>query len=213
MKTEELIGMLAARAEPVAPHALEQRFALASLMGLLAAAALMAVLFGVRSDLALAVQLPMFWLKLGFAAALAAAAVLALLRLSRPGMRTGRALALVALPPLVLWSLAGVVLSGATPQERVGMVMGETWRSCAADIALLSLPVFGAIVWGLRRAAPTRLRLTGACAGLLAGALATLAYSLHCGEMRVPFLAVWYVLGIAVPGAVGALLGPRLLRW
>ncbi|MGP1630669.1 MAG: NrsF family protein [Giesbergeria sp.] len=213
MKTDELIGLLAAGAQPVAPYALERRFALASFLGLLAAAVFMVVLYGVRPDLGLAMLLPMFWLKFGFAAALAAAAVLALLRLARPGMSAGYALALVALPPLLLWSLALVVLAGAAPQERVAMVMGDTWRSCAADIALLSLPVFAAVLWGLRRAAPTRLRLTGACAGLLAGSLATLAYSLHCAEMRLPFLAVWYVLGIALPAALGALIGPRALRW
>jgi hypothetical protein len=32
-------------------------------------------------------------------------------------------------------------------------------------------------------------------------------------ELQAPFLAVWYVLGMAVPVAVGALLGPRVLRW
>ena len=42
---------------------------------------------------------------------------------------------------------------------------------------------------------------------------ATLAYSLHCPEMSVAFWAVWYVLGMLIPTAVGALLGPRLLRW
>jgi hypothetical protein len=32
-------------------------------------------------------------------------------------------------------------------------------------------------------------------------------------ELTAPFLAVWYVSGIAVPVLVGAVLGPRLLRW
>jgi hypothetical protein len=27
------------------------------------------------------------------------------------------------------------------------------------------------------------------------------------------FVATWYTLGIAATGALGALLGPRLLRW
>lgn len=38
-------------------------------------------------------------------------------------------------------------------------------------------------------------------------------HSLHCPEMGVAFWAVWYVLGMAVPAIIGALLGPRLLRW
>jgi hypothetical protein len=31
--------------------------------------------------------------------------------------------------------------------------------------------------------------------------------------MAAPFLATWYVLGILIPAILGALLGPRLLRW
>jgi len=213
MKTHELIGLLAADARPVALHALERRFAFASLLGVLGAMALMLLLYGVRPDLRQATDQPMFWLKFGFAAALAAAAGLALLRLARPGMPVGHALVLVALPPLTLWMLALVALESAAPADRVAMVMGSTSRGCAFSIAFLSLPAFAALLWGLRQAAPTRLRLAGACAGLLAGALGTLVYSLHCPEMRSPFLAVWYVLGIALPTAVGAAIGPRVLRW
>lgn len=213
MKTDELIGILAMGARPVSPWALERRFAVAGFLGLLGAVLVMLLGYGVRPDLGQAVHFPMFWLKYGFAAALAASAALALLRLSRPGMPVGDALALVVLPPLTLWVLALVALEPAAPAERLAMVMGTTWRSCAFNIGLLSLPAFGALLWGLRQAAPTHLRLAGACAGLLAGALATLAYSLHCPEMRAPFLAVWYVLGIALPTGAGAVLGPRVLRW
>jgi len=38
-------------------------------------------------------------------------------------------------------------------------------------------------------------------------------YSLHCPEMEAPFIGFWYLLGMLIPTAVGALLGPRLLRW
>lgn len=213
MKTEELIGLLAAGARPVAPYVVERRFAGAALTGLAGAALLMLLLYGVRPDLNQAMQLPMWWLKFGFAAALAAAAALALLRLARPGMPTGHALIWVLLPPLLLWVLAAAALQGAAPTERVTMVLGSTWRSCPFNIALLSLPGFAALMWGLRQAAPTHLRLAGAAAGLLAGALATLAYALHCPEMQAPFLAVWYVLGLALPTALGVAIGPRLLRW
>lgn len=213
MKTDELIGLLAAGAHPVAPHRLEQRFAGAALLGLLCAGLLMLLDYGVRPDLAQAMQLPMWWLKVGFAGALAGAAALALLRLARPGMRLGHALLWVLLPPLVLWVLALAALQGAAPAERAAMVLGSTWRSCPFNIAWLSLPGLAALLWAMRQAAPTRLRLAGAGAGLLAGALATLAYTLHCPEMQAPFLAVWYVLGMALPTALGAVLGPRVLRW
>ena len=75
------------------------------------------------------------------------------------------------------------------------------------------MPVFAAMVWWLRGLAPTRLRLAGAAAGFAAGTTAALVYTLHCPEIEPPFLAVWYVLGMAIPAALGASLGPRLLRW
>jgi hypothetical protein len=31
--------------------------------------------------------------------------------------------------------------------------------------------------------------------------------------MAAPFLAVWYLAGMAIPTALGALLAPHLLRW
>ena len=65
----------------------------------------------------------------------------------------------------------------------------------------------------MRGLAPTRPVRAGAAAGLLAGALAATAYTLHCPESQAPFLAVWYLLGILAPAAAGALVGPRLLRW
>jgi hypothetical protein len=61
--------------------------------------------------------------------------------------------------------------------------------------------------------APTRLRLAGAAAGLAAGATGAAVYSLHCPELAAPFLGTWYVIGVLIPTAAGALIGPRVLRW
>jgi hypothetical protein len=96
---------------------------------------------------------------------------------------------------------------------RAADLLGETAAICPWLIALLSLPCLLALAVVMRRAAPTRLRWAGFCAGLLAGAISMLVYSLHCPETGVAFVATWYTLGMCVPAAVGALLGPRLLRW
>ncbi len=213
MKTDELIGLLAQDAEPVALHAIEQRFAMATLAGLAGGLVLMLALFGVRPGLVQDMGLPMFWGKLLFAALLAAGGLAVLRRLARPGMGLGYSLLLLALPPLVLWGLAAVALGQAVPAERLALVLGSTWRTCPFNIAALSLPAFVACLWALRGAAPTRLAWAGAGAGLLAGALGALAYALHCPEMATPFLAVWYLAGMALPTLAGAWLGPRVLRW
>ncbi|MFY3383744.1 NrsF family protein [Paracidovorax sp. MALMAid1276] len=213
MNTDELIHLLAADQRPVQTVSIEQRFAMAGALGVAGAAALMLALFGLRTDLAATLAVPMFWGKLVFAAALAAAGLALLHRMARPGMPLGRSALWLAVPPLVLWALAVMALAQAPAADRVPLILGSTWRGCPFNIAALSVPAFAAGFWALRGAAPTRLAWAGAGAGLLAGALGALVYALHCPEMAAPFLAVWYVAGIAIPTAVGALLGPRLLRW
>ncbi|RQO82477.1 NrsF family protein [Acidovorax sp. FJL06] len=213
MKTDELIHLLATDDRSVQSTAIEQRFAIASAVGIAGAGVLMLALFGLRPGLLATLALPMFWGKLLFAAALAAAGLALLRRMARPGMRVGAAAWLLAVPPLALWALALVVLAQVPAAERLPLILGSTWRTCPFNIAALSVPAFAAGFWALKGAAPTRLAWAGAGAGLLAGALGALVYALHCPEMAAPFLAVWYLAGMAIPTALGALLGPRLLRW
>lgn len=213
MRTDELIAMLARGAGAVEPDALRRRYATALGWGAFGATLLMAIMLGVRPDLGEAARLPMFWVKLAFPAALLAGALLAALRLSRPGVRLGRAPAAIAAPVLAMWLLAAVVLFGAASGERDQLVFGDTWAYCPFYVAILSMPVFGALLWAMKGYAPTRPALAGAAAGLLSGAGGALVYALHCPEMAAPFLGIWYLLGILIPTALGAMLGPRLLRW
>lgn len=213
MKTDELIHLLATDDRPVQPAAIERRFAVASAVGIAGAGGLMLALFGLRPDLLATMALPMFWGKLVFAAALAAAGLALLRRMARPGMPLGHAVLWLAVPPLVLWAMALGALWQVPAAERVPLILGSTWRTCPFNIAAPSVPAFVAGFWALKGAAPTRLAWAGAGAGLLAGALGALVYALHCPEMATPFLAVWYVVGMAIPTALGAILGPRLLRW
>lgn len=213
MKTDELVTLLAAGAGPVAPGAAARRYAAALGWGAFGAALLMAILLGVRPDLAEATRLPMFWVKLGFPAWLAAGALYAAARLSRPGVQLGRVPAALAAAVLAMWLLAVFVLLNAAAGEREALIFGSTWNSCPLLVALLSLPVFAAALWAMKGLAPTRLVLAGAAAGLLAGAAGALIYALHCPEMEAPFLAIWYLLGMLIPAVAGALIGPLLLRW
>lgn len=213
MKTDDLIAMLATGVAPVDPHLVAKRFATALLLGGAASFTLMLMGYGIRPDLAQAALAPMLWVKLGFAFVIAVSALVLTERLARPGVRPGPAWIGLALPWLAISAMGLVVVLGAPPQERLGLVLGRTWLSCALSISFLSLPVFTGLLWALRGLAPTRPTLAGACAGLLAAAVGTLVYALHCPEVEAPFLAVWYVLGLLIPTAAGALIGPKLLRW
>lgn len=213
MKTDNLIAMLATGAGPVDTGAARRRFALALSWGGACTLLLMAVLMGVREDLARMALEPMFWAKLAYCAALAGAALALAVRMARPGSRAAGAASMLAVPLLVMWLLAAIALGGAAGSERNALVFGTTWRACAFSIAFLSLPLFAGLLWAMKGLAPTRLALAGAAAGVLSGAAAALVYSLHCPELGAPFLGLWYPLGMLIPAAAGAMIGPRLLRW
>ena len=213
MRTDDLVTMLATGAGAVRPNQPERRFAAALGCGLVSAALLMALLLGLRPDLGEAISLPMFWVKFGFVAWVAAAGLLAALRLTRPGLRLAWVPGALAAPVLAIWLLAAVVVARADASLRAELFLGETWNSCPLLVAALSAPVLVAVVWAMRGLAPTRLRLAGASAGLLSGAVGALVYCLHCPELEAPFVGTWYLLGMLIPTAVGAVLGPRLLRW
>lgn len=212
MKTDDLINMLASGdARP--PAAPTQRILALVAFSVLGSFALMALFLGVRSNLAQVLAMPAFWLKFLFVIALACIAWRVTARLSSPGLRAGAMAALLALPLLLIWSMAAMMLMHATPGARSELFWGSTWRVCPFLIAGLSVPIFAAVLHALRELAPTRLRIAGAAAGLTAGAAAAAVYCLHCPEMAAPFVGFWYVLGMLIPTVVGALIGPRVLRW
>ena len=86
-------------------------------------------------------------------------------------------------------------------------------RMVLSQASLIGAPVLVAALAALRSLAPTHLASAGAAAGALAGGAGAAVYALHCPEVGAPFLAVWYVAGIALSTLLGTLLGPRWLRW
>lgn len=213
MKTEALIAMLArgpVRADPREPG---RRLAFASAAGLVVTTLAMLVVLGPRPDLGAAAMHSMFWLKLALPLALAGAAFVATSRLARPGDRAQVPARFAASLLIAFWVMAVVVVIAAPADQRAAVVVGTSALPCVVAIAALSLPLAVAGFIALRSLAPTRPRGAGFAAGALAGALAGAVYAVHCTETTLPFLALWYVLGMALPALAGAWLGPLLLRW
>lgn len=213
MHTQELIDALVTDLRPVDRHAVARRLAGSTAIGVGMALTMLLAFGGMRDDLPAVLDNPVFWLKALFPASVATAALLLAARLGRPGARTRQAWVLVALPMVAVWVAAGWVLQSAPAELRMPLLLGHTWRVCCFNILALSVPTFSATFWAVRGLAPTRLVLAGTGAGVLAGAQAVLVYTLYCTEMAAPFWATWYVLGMLLSTAAGALLGPRLLRW
>jgi hypothetical protein len=213
VKTDELIAMLARGGAAADTHAVRRRYVVALGWGGFAAAVLMALALGVRPDVVEAARLPMFWLKIAFPAAVMVAAMIATLRLSRPGAPLERVPLMLAAPVLAVWLVAAYTLWSVSAPERSTLIFGHSWAACLANVSFLSAPALIAMLWAARAAAPTRPALAGGAAGLVGGALGAAVYALHCDEMAAPFLATWYLLGMFIPALAGAAAGGRLLRW
>jgi hypothetical protein len=134
-------------------------------------------------------------------------------RLARPEGAPGALPFLLGVPFLVLGAIALVELAGVPADEWRDLWLGRTALVCLRTIAALAIPIFIAALWALRRLAPTRQRMAGFSAGCLAGAAAAALYAIHCRETAAAFVLSWYTAGILLPGLVGMLIGPRLLRW
>ena len=211
MKTDHLIHMLSTNVEPVKTIEIRKMLTLALVIGGAAAFCLMLGTVGLRSGLTL--SLSSLALKLLFTLSLITLGTLLLARLARPGQRSAR-LATLTLVPFVIIAAAGVIALGFhSPMAWGKMLFGMNWLTCLLCIPLFAVIPFVALIWSLRKGAPTDLRLTGAIAGLVAGALGATAYAFHCPDDSIPFIAVWYGAMVALCSLIGALLAPRFLRW
>jgi hypothetical protein len=213
MKTEDLVSLLANGGEAVDLKLPSRRWLLALAGGALIAFLLTAGLLKLNPTLWHETSKPMFWVRESYCAVLGVLGFGTVVRLARPGLRLGLVPMGIPVVVIAMWVLAGVALVAASPQDRARLILGHTAGVCPFLIAFVAAPLLIALLWVMRSLAPTRLRWAGAASGFAAGSIGALVYTLHCPELAAPFLGIWYLLGMLIPTAVGAWLGPRLLRW
>ncbi len=212
METDQLIRTLAAdnahRARPVGA---------VLALSLLLAAPVSIVIFltelGVRPDVMTAMRDPFFDLKFAVTLALAISAIAISLHLSRPeASLRGWAWLLLIPVGLLVAGIAGEMMMPQRTPMMMRMVGKNSW-TCLTSIPLMALPLLAAALFGLRHGAPTRPAVAGAIAGLLSAGLAATLYASHCTDDSPLFVATWYTIAAMVVAAIGALAGPRVLRF
>ncbi len=213
MRTRDLVARLAADAAPVSRERVARRIEHALLAGLAGSAALLVVLYGIRSDMPQVLLHASFWARLAVPFAIIVAAMKLTERLGRPGAST-RLAWLAAAAPVAAMLLAGVALLAATPAGyRLQLMLESAWRDAMANVVVLSLPPLAAALRALKGLAPTRLALAGAGAGLLAGAQGVLVESLYGADAALSMCGIGHVLAMLVTAALGAAIAPGYLRW
>jgi hypothetical protein len=216
VNTETLVDLLSANLEPANHHRPGKALTLSMVAGGVAALLLMLATIGLRSNFASTAHLEWIAIKLVFALAVVGTAASLLVREMHPGEEDRLKWALTFLPFLSAISIAFAMFMFVGREAWIAMLLGASPTSPAR--CLIRILLFGAIplvilMWTLREGAPTRLKLCGATAGLVAGGLGAAAYAFSCTSDSIPFIAVWYSAAILLFAVVGAQLGPRLLRW
>ena len=146
--------------------------------------------------------------KWGFSISVLLLSATALWIVGRPGRRSKLSVMAIFVPFVLVGALLVLELSMAQP-----VFPGDTWRQCLASMLILSPIAFVGAIFGARWLAPTNLRRAGLVAGMFGSAVAMTAYAPFCPERGMAYMAVFYVLPMLSMGALGWLLGPKLLRW
>lgn len=209
MKTVDLIDVLAAEAGRQPVRRFGWRLAAAAGAGSLAALAMVLVLYGLRPDLAQALVATVLKASFGLIAALAITP--AVLKLSRPNIKVGAAFFSVGAFVAASLFAALAHLAYAHSVAPLGLARGAP--ECLKRVPLLAVPI--AIILGvvIRSFAPTRLAYAGAAVGALSAAIAIVPYAFFCPFDSLAYVATWYLVSILICAGIGAILGPRLLRW
>ena len=154
-----------------------------------------------------------FLVKFAYTASIMLTLVVALAHLSRPGGTIRKQILILAaiFATMLLLAVAQLGMSSTTAYN--GLIFGYSALICPFLIVGFGVPAFFLNFWFLRRSAPTRPKLAGLIAGACAGAIGAWVYSWACIENGFAFIAIWYSLGIALSGLLGAICGPVSLRW
>jgi len=171
-----------------------------------ALAAVLLVLFWLkpRPDFWAAIGHPFFWIKGLYTAILAAIALGGATAAARPGAPLWPALVSGG-AMVVLMTLAVAFEAPGLDAALIAHIFNPRGAfNCVFYVSVLSASMLLVAGVGLRGVELERPGLTGLFVGLFSGAVAATIYSVHCQDSTFLFVALWYSLGVALCGAVGA---------
>lgn len=207
-----LIDKLVGDLEAVRPLKHSQGFAVAmtsACLGMLG----MIGLFGIRPDLAAGEFEASHIIATGLFLLLAIASAASVVTMSHPRVGTVHAgwvwpAAMVALLPIAALLYAFSEGSNLLAHESVthGIL-------CLTIVGITTAMVMVALIWWLRRGAPTSPERAGLLAGLASGSFGIFTFSLYCPENDIVHIWLWHTSALLLAAAAGRLIVPSLVRW
>ena len=212
MKTENLISALVADGTSIGVP-IARKVAFAMVCGFALSAVVFFWQLGWRPDIGEARGTLRFLFKFMATGALLVPAAILVARLARPDAAPGIFGWAILIAPLLLVTASSADLIASPSNVWTTKLIGANAAACVALILLLSVAPLTALLFELSDGAPAKPRITGAVAGIAAGALAATLYAMHCTDDSPLFVATWYTIAIGIMALAGSVLGERLLRW
>lgn len=231
MNTDELIQRLAhdAQLQPLKDLVMKKIALILSIVLALSLATLWWIV-GIHPEFRVLVQTPIYWLRMGLMVFVCVSALHMMLQLSQPfsnlqrlrlqaGSSAAAIVAIVGTSQLPGLPSEAMVIAQAHGWALAGVELGEDtsvwhilWQT-SGTITLLSLPVFVALIWVMKKMAPSHPALAGASAGFAASALGALEYSFNSPYDLNEYSNFGYLICMAILPLLGAIVGRRWLKW
>ncbi len=171
-----------------------------------------ALLAGVRPDLAAGAPSPMFLLRAGVLLLLGVVCGASLLAMANPGVGRNNQGWKTALSAALLFPLAALIVA-LTGQPTGSAGTMESGMDCLKYSLVAGVATATPMVWWLRRGAPVAHERAGWLTGLAAGGLGAFAFNIHCPYNSVVYIGIWYTLAVGICAVAGRLIVPHLIRW
>src|SRR5687768_11468934 len=189
--TNDLIARLVDDLEPVRPLRFSSGLGFA--LGALGVTLTIPVLlFGVRSDVVAGRFDTVFLLAEGLFLLLGLAASVTVVVMSRPSIGNEHGGWVWAAAMTALLPLAAVIVGLGRDASVYSGTAVESGLNCLMAGSMLGLLTFAALVWWLRRGAPTSPERAGLLAGIAAGSFGIFAFSLHCTHSDIVHIGLWH---------------------
>lgn len=187
-------------------------------LGLTAAAAaatmvIAAVVFGFRSDISAGRFDTLFLIANGLFLILGIACAATVIAMGNPQVGSRHFGWRWVAAAAGLLPLSAVIMLASGTETPPGTVMSVHEMDCVLAGVGLGLLTAAALVFWLRRGAPTSPERAGLLVGIASGCLGIFAFAFHCSSDTIYHVGLWHTAPVLISALLGRLLVPRLVRW
>lgn len=210
--TDTLIASLVNDLRPA--RVLRRRYGLALAAAAAAATlAIILVVFGFRSDVTAGRFNTLFLIANGLFLILGIACAATVIAMGNPQVGSRHSGWRWVAAAAGLLPLSAVIMLASGTESPPGTVMSVHELDCVLAGVGFGLFTAAALIFWLRRGAPTSPARAGLLVGIASGCIGIFAFAFHCSSNTIYHVGLWHSAPVLISALLGRLLVPWLVRW